>query len=345
MTLSYRNKKLTRALFKQQPEDFQVREELQVNDEGEGEHQWLWVKKTGANTRFVAEQLAKFAGVHPRQVSYSGLKDRNAVTWQWFSVQLPGKPLLDWSQFSPSGVEVKQVLRRSKKLKLGFHKANQFVIRLREVKDPQQFEQNWLNLCQQGTINYFGSQRFGHHGQNITAARQWIAADKPGKLSKAKRSLWLSAMRSYLFNHVANARFNLHDSEPLPGDCVMLRGSQSVFTVSEWDADLVARLAEGDIQLTCPMPGEDGVGKVADTAREFELQQLTEYADWIEDFAKVRLKASRRPYLLHLQRPSLSWQGVDATIEFTLPTGSFATTCINELIDLTVTENDEDSVE
>ncbi|MGM0481420.1 MAG: tRNA pseudouridine(13) synthase TruD [Pseudomonadota bacterium] len=345
MKLSYRNKQTTQALFKQKPEDFQVTEVLEVNDEGEGEHQWLWIKKSGANTRFVAEKLAKFAAVDPRQVSYSGLKDRNAVTWQWFSVQLPGKPMLDWSQFKLQGVEVKQVMRRTKKLKLGYHKANQFVIRLREVKDPRQFEANWLNLCEQGTINYFGSQRFGHQEQNISAARRWIAAEKPNKISKAKRSLWLSSMRSYLFNQVAMARFNCYDTKPLTGDCVMLGGSQSVFTVEHWDDDLLARLASGDIRLTCPMPGEDGVGKVAAAAREFELQQLDEYTDWIHDFAKVRLKASRRPYLLHLQQPALSWQGTDAVIEFTLPTGSFATTCINELINLTVTDNDENSVE
>ncbi|MGM0525582.1 MAG: tRNA pseudouridine(13) synthase TruD [Pseudomonadota bacterium] len=345
MTLPRLNQVRTTAAFKQQPEDFQVREQLQVEDEGEGEHQWLWIRKKGANTRFLAERLAQFAGVNPRQVSYSGMKDRNAVTWQWYSVQLPGSELLDWSQMDVSGVSVERIIRRTKKLKLGFHKANHFIIRLRDVADKSQFEENWNALCEKGTLNYFGSQRFGHDGQNVNSARQWIAADKPAKISKAKRSLWLSALRSYLFNHIAAARFQQHEVTPLPGDCVMLQGSQSVFTVQQWDEELLTRLESGDIQLTCPMPGEDGPGKVEGQAREFEQQQLSEYSDWIADFAKVRLKASRRPWQLFLQQPKLTWQQADVIIEFALPTGSFATTCINELIDLAVTDNDENSVE
>lgn len=344
------NQHKAHAQFKHAAEDFQVREVLSVADEGEGEHQWLWIKKTGANTRFVAEQLAKFAGVHPRQVSYSGLKDRHAVSWQWFSVQLPGKPLLDWSALALDGVEVEQVIRRTKKLKLGFHKANAFTIRLRDVDQPDLLEHNWSALCQQGTLNYFGAQRFGFDGNNVVDARRWLSADKPAKIAKGKRSIWLSALRSYLFNQLAAQRYQRYQFDPLPGDCVMLKGSQSVFIVDHWDETLRARLSEGDIQLTVPMPGEDGAGKVEGEARQFETQQLAEFDDWLRDFVKVRLKASRRPYRLLLHEPQLDWQQsadgrTDAVVSFVLPTGSFATTCINELIDLAVKDNDENSVE
>lgn len=339
------NQQKTTASFKQQPADFRVREVLDVDDEGEGEHQWLWIKKTGANTRFVAEQLAKFAGVHPRNVSFSGMKDRNAVTWQWFSIQLPGKDTLDWQQMMLEGVEVERVIRRTKKLKTGFHKANAFTIRLRDVADTERFEQNWQALCSQGTLNYFGAQRFGFNGSNLLNGRQWISAERPAKIAKGKRSIWLSAMRSYLFNQVVAARYQQYQFMPLAGDCVMLQGSQSVFIAEQWDDELLSRLASADIQLTGPMPGEDGVGNVATDALQFETSQLAQFDDWIADFAKVRLKAARRPYRLLLQQPELMWQNQDAIISFTLPTGSFATACINELIDLAVTENDENSVE
>lgn len=339
------NTEKTTAQFKQQPTDFQVREVLDVEDEGEGEHQWLWIKKTGANTRYVAEQLAKFAGVHPRNVSFSGMKDRNAVTWQWFSIQLPGKATLDWQQMGVAGVEVERVIRRTKKLKTGFHKANAFTIRLRDVADTECFTRNWQTLCAQGTLNYFGAQRFGFNGNNLTQGRQWLSAEKPAKIAKGKRSIWLSALRSYLFNHVVAARYRQHQFAPMAGDCVMLQGSQSVFIAENWDEELLQRLASGDIQLTAPMPCEDGAGKVEADALQFEMQQLSGFEDWLNDFAKVRLKASRRPYRLLLQEPELVWQGGDAIVSFTLPTGSFATACINELIDLAVTENDENSVE
>jgi len=79
------------------PEDFQVREELDFTLDGSGEHVWLWVRKRGANTDWVARQLARQAGVAPNAVSYAGLKDRHAVTEQWFSVHLPGKADPDWN--------------------------------------------------------------------------------------------------------------------------------------------------------------------------------------------------------------------------------------------------------
>jgi tRNA pseudouridine13 synthase len=56
---------------------------------GEGEHIWLDIEKNGANTAFVAQQLAEAASVHERDVGYAGLKDRYAITRQWFSIYLP----------------------------------------------------------------------------------------------------------------------------------------------------------------------------------------------------------------------------------------------------------------
>ena len=58
-----------------------------------------------------------------------------------------------------------------------------------------------------------------------------------------------------------------------------------------------------------------------------------------------KVKASRRAMRLKPTDPELCWDGSDAVIYFELPKGSFATACISELIDLSVTENDEDSVE
>ena len=77
-------------------EDFRVTEIPLLEPDGEGEHVWLWIRKRNENTPWVAGQLARFAGVHPRQVSYAGLKDRRAVTEQWFSVQMPGRDAPDW---------------------------------------------------------------------------------------------------------------------------------------------------------------------------------------------------------------------------------------------------------
>ena len=51
------------ATLKAKPEDFVVTEELGYDFSNDGEHQFIWVEKTLANTAWVAEQLAKFTRI------------------------------------------------------------------------------------------------------------------------------------------------------------------------------------------------------------------------------------------------------------------------------------------
>lgn len=74
----------TTALLKAECADFIVKEHLGYEMSGEGEFVALYVRKTDCNTLFVGEKLAKFAGVSERNMRYAGLKDRRAVTEQWF---------------------------------------------------------------------------------------------------------------------------------------------------------------------------------------------------------------------------------------------------------------------
>jgi tRNA pseudouridine13 synthase len=86
------------------PEDFIVTENLAFEPSGVGEHALLQIEKTGENTDYVARQLARFANVRQCNVSFAGLKDRHAVTTQWFSVWLPGKADPDWMQFETNSM-------------------------------------------------------------------------------------------------------------------------------------------------------------------------------------------------------------------------------------------------
>ncbi|MGN6090839.1 MAG: tRNA pseudouridine(13) synthase TruD, partial [Luteibacter jiangsuensis] len=68
-----------RARLRTAPEDFVVEEILGYEPDGAGEHAFLVVEKRGANTDWVARELARFAGTSPMNVGYAGLKDRHAV--------------------------------------------------------------------------------------------------------------------------------------------------------------------------------------------------------------------------------------------------------------------------
>ena len=73
-------------------EDFQVDEDLGFAPSGDGEHALLRIEKCDLNTADAARTLARALGVAPRDVGYAGLKDRHALTCQWFSVPARAVP-------------------------------------------------------------------------------------------------------------------------------------------------------------------------------------------------------------------------------------------------------------
>ena len=124
------------------PEDFQVDEDLGFELSGEGEHACLHIRKRNANTDFIAKQIARLAGVKNMDVSYAGLKDRHALTTQWFSVYLSSKPEPDWSQLNSDEVEVLEVVRHNRKLRRGSLKGNHFKLVVRDLQgDSSALEQ------------------------------------------------------------------------------------------------------------------------------------------------------------------------------------------------------------
>ena len=132
--------------YKQRCEDFIVKEDLGFELTGEGEHVCLWIQKIGENTQYLARQLAKFANIPARDVSYAGLKDRQGDTWQWFSLQIPGKITPDFSLFESEGVTIHKVIRHNKKIKTGALDGNYFSITLREISDKAAVETALINV-------------------------------------------------------------------------------------------------------------------------------------------------------------------------------------------------------
>ena len=72
------------AILRGSNSDFLVEEQLDLVPSDDGEFDWLWIEKSGDSTEFVAKALARHADVAIKAVGYSGLKDRHALTRQWF---------------------------------------------------------------------------------------------------------------------------------------------------------------------------------------------------------------------------------------------------------------------
>ena len=183
-------------------QDFWVQELIAIQPEGQGEHLWLNIKKQGMNTQFLAKRIAQWAKVPERQVAYAGLKDRHAITEQWFSVHLPGKQEPALSLLEDEEISVLSAARHSQKLRSAVLVANRFSIRLRNVSHPEEALQRWPLVCI-GVPNYFGEQRFGIHGGNIEKARRMFAGQR---VKRPLQSIYISAARSLLFNEMVSLR-------------------------------------------------------------------------------------------------------------------------------------------
>ena len=326
---------LGQAVLRSRPEDFQVEEIPVCVPDGTGEHVWLKICKRGQNTDWVARQLARFAGVRPRDVSFAGLKDRHAVTEQWFSVHLPGRAEPDWGRLESDELQVLTAARHGRKLRRGALRGNRFRIRLREVQtDPQALARRVESLRCQGVPNYFGGQRFGRGAGNLEQARA-LFEGRLGRVSRHKRSLYLSAARSLLFNRVLACRIERGLWQRcLPGDCMRLDGRRGRFLAETLDDELLQRFAALEIHPTGPLWGRGDPG-VQDEALALEREALTGLDSWLAGLEAAGLEADRRS--LRVSVADLTYGeapegGLD--FSFSLPAGAYATVLLSQLFTL-----------
>ncbi|MEI2604042.1 tRNA pseudouridine(13) synthase TruD [Erwinia aphidicola] len=332
------------GVLKANAEDFVVIEDLGYAPDGDGEQLLVRIRKTGCNTRFVAEALAKFAGIHPRDVSFAGMKDRHAVTEQWFCLRIPGKVTPDLSTFELSGVQVLESARHRRKLRTGALQGNAFTLILRQISDRAAVEQRLQRIAAGGVPNYFGSQRFGHEGNNLTMAQRW-AADEIKVRERNKRSFILSAARSAMFNQVVSDRLAQQGSlgKVLAGDALQLTGRGSWFVAEAAELEsLQQRVDNNELRVTAPLPGSGEWGTRED-ALAFEQNSLANEAALIALMDRERVDAARRAMLVIPRDLRWEWQD-DATLEmnFWLPAGSFATSVVRELLQTQSAHDDAD---
>ena len=319
------------ALLKAECADFVVKEQLGYDMSGDGEFVAVKVRKTDCNTLFVGEQLAKLAGISARNMSYAGLKDRKAVTEQWFSLQMPGQPTPDFSQFSLEGVEILEVTRHQRKIRIGSLQGNHFEILLRNAEETDELKVRLDFLAKNGFPNYFTEQRFGRDGNNLTQALRWANGEIKVK-DRNKRSFYLSAARSEMFNLIVSKRMELNLAQQiLVGDVLQLNGSHSWFVVDESEdlAQLQQRLAQQDVLLTAPLIGEEEKSAV-----DFEHEIFAQHQALFALMRQERMKAARRPILMQPQQFQWKFEPNGLRLQFDLPAGSYATALIRELVNV-----------
>jgi len=311
---------LGRADFKCEPEDFIVIEMLEASDfSGTGGHVCWQIRKRGQNTRWVAATLAAAMNVAEKDVGFCGMKDRRALTTQWFSVARSDQQVIP--ELGIPECEILQYTRHQRKLRRGGHAGNRFVIRLRNIRPNvgQNAVQNAIearlhNIAQQGVPNYFGDQRFGFGGQNLAEADRLLqrrqgtsgqAERAPGKKG-GQQGIYVSAARSYLFNRVLSARVR----------------------EQTW-----SQVYAGEASPQGPLWGR-GRSCAQGNLAALENSALLDYQLWRDALEHFGLKQERRDLILRPQDFQWSWVEKDLCLRFNLPVGSYATSLLRELFDV-----------
>ncbi len=307
-------------------------EELGFAASGDGEHDFLTIEKTGANTEWLARQLARHAGVAINDVGFCGQKDRQAVTTQHFTVRRPGRAGTDWAAFAADGVRLLDWRRHHRKLRRGAHAANRFRIIARADgfgEHAAPLAARWALVAAAGVPNYFGEQRFGRDGGNLDLARAVLDGRR---VRREQRSIAISAARSYLFNCILAERIRDGSwNRLLQGERVNLDGSGSVFRADEVSAELAERCAAFDLHPTASLWG-DGAPLAAGAAALRERAAIAGEEALSRGLERARIEAGSRALRVRPRDTAFSCDADTGSFSFSLPAGSFATSVLREVI-------------
>ena len=326
------------GMLRREPGDFQVDEELGFEPEGHGPHHWLLIRKTGCTTPYAARVLAGRLALPVREIGFSGLKDRHAVTTQWFTAPARAHACDPAPGEVAPGVRIVHAARGAKKLRRGVHASNRFAVVVRGAEgDRASFAARADRVARAGVPSYFGAQRFGRDAGNVAAAAAMLRGDArpPNRLA---RGLYLSSGRSLLFNRVLHRRVEAGSwNRCVPGDAVVIAGRRRALapgaspreggSAAQWVAALRAH-------PTGPLWGQGAGGGVAAEALAFEAAALAGCEGWQAGLEAAGLVAERRA--LRVVPADFEWdepKDGGLVVRFTLPRGAYATAVLRELVE------------
>ena len=287
--------------------------------------------RNAASARIFLKMLARKLGVSERDIGIAGLKDRHAVTRQWVSVPKLAESRLN--QIDGDGVKVLKVSRHNNKLRSGHLHGNRFRILIRDADTTVNVEAILNRIRGEGLPNYYGPQRFGRDGETATLGLRLLAGEHVGRLPPFKLKLALSAAQSLLFNEVLSRRFNDGFFRTvLDGDVMMKWPAGGLFVTEDVVAEQ-ARFEGREIVSGGPMFGTKTFAtKAIAAAREAQVladHQLT--AKSFEGFGQL-LSGTRRHNLIYIDDLAAAWEPIGLRLTFTLPSGSYATVLLREVM-------------
>jgi len=301
--------------IKKVPEDFFVKEIINIKTSERGRFSYYWLRKINYSTIEAVDFISKKLRVPLKSINFAGTKDKRAVTEQLISIKNGKKKNYDFGK-----IKLEFFGYGDEPVNLGAHKENYFEIILRGIKKVP-LKRNWM-------VNYFDEQRFSE--KNVEVGRAIIKRDFRkavellgvtsekndfvGALRKINRKMlrmYVHAYQSYLWNKSVSDLFASRHK---------IKCSIGEFSVPE----------KMPKKFSFPIIGfgtaDQRVKKIFDeekiTPRDFIIKQIPE----------ISSEGAERDVIIELNDLKIdNLEDKKIKLSFTLPKGSYATMFIKHL--------------
>ncbi|MFM7540936.1 MAG: tRNA pseudouridine(13) synthase TruD [Planctomycetota bacterium] len=313
------------------PEDFVVEELPAYEPCGSGGFLYLWVQKRDFPAERLAREVGHRLGIRPQDVGIAGLKDRRAVSRQWISV--PDSCSDRLTDFDDESLKILAVNRHGNKLRAGHTRGNRFQIRIRDLPGESvgELQRRTESLRVKGMPNAFGPQRFGHGGETARLGWALVRGERP-RLNPWLKKLACSAVQSDLFNSWLDRRIaDGLERRALEGDVLAHSPRGGMFVCSDPASDQ-PRLDRLEVVPAGPMFGQKMLPASSSALeRERELLLARDLdAGWLPEGSLFA--GTRRRALVPVPDLAMSHDQEGVTLGFSLPSGSYATVLLAELL-------------
>ncbi len=330
--------------IKEQPQDFEVEEVPAYEPSGEGPFLYLWIEKCDMGAEYFVRTLARRLDLPVGEIGTAGLKDRRALTRQMVSV--PESAEAHLSKIEGDGMRLLRVSRHTNKLRAGHLRGNRFNVLIRSpaADAPEKIQPLVSALSRQGFPNFYGPQRFGKNGETAAVGLALLRGERPasGRPSPFLRRLGVSAAQSLFFNHWLEKRLKdgLFD-RVLLGDVMTKLPFGGLFVVEDLAAEQ-ARFQRHEIVYTGPMFGRKlyASAAVASERESAVLQEAGLETRHFFGFGKL-LSGTRRAAIVYPDDLQAEMIAEGVRLRFTLPSGSYATVLLREIMKSSLLDGDE----
>ncbi|MBR9690627.1 tRNA pseudouridine(13) synthase TruD, partial [Candidatus Woesearchaeota archaeon] len=147
--------------IKQIPQDFVVKEVIDLVFDDRGDYSFYLLKKTDYNTVDVIKRISRLWNIREKFFNFAGTKDKVAVTQQYISIKRgPEKDL------ELENIELKFLGKGNDRLYLGELEKNEFEIVVRNISKRPKTKLMFTN--------FFDSQRFGKNKNNHVVGKHIV---------------------------------------------------------------------------------------------------------------------------------------------------------------------------